>query len=375
MDDEFEPVDASQITVDSAITPEIFAEWRSPRFGSTNPERMNNPFWEWMIRTRLNGFQGNEKLNGPDSFEAGPTWCFTRFGQSRTTLPDNREILIAGEHEDHYDPDFFIYNDVVVKHPNGQIDIFGYPKEAFPPTDFHTATLVGGKILLIGSLGYPAERKPGVTQILTLDPATMKISLCESSGASPGWIFEHSAELSEDGHSIVVKGGKIAREPNTFVDNIDEWKLDLSNRTWERLTALNWPRWSVQPKDHRTNSLWRVNSAMTMRGDKVFNQMFENTMQEFREEHNVPLDLDLAAALFQPDIPHEQMQPLPNDTNAKRIRVNGIVVRYQDDMHKVVITAEGDLEPSLLKQLAIDLRDKLSRLENREYEIIPIEPI
>ena len=194
-----------------------------------------------MIRTRLDGFQANQKLNGPDSFTAGPVWCFRRFGQSTTKLPDGREILIGGEHEDHYDPDFFIYNDVVVKHPDGHIDIFGYPKEDFPPTDFHTATLVGEKIILDGSLCYRTERKPGVTQILTLDPATMKIASLRSSGANPGWIFEHEAQLTGNGHFIVVKGGKVARQPNTFVENIDEWKLNLATMTWERLTSRKWP--------------------------------------------------------------------------------------------------------------------------------------
>jgi hypothetical protein len=41
-------------------------------------------------------------------------------------------------------------SDVVVHHPDGRIDIFGYPKAAFPPTDFHSARLVGNRIALIG---------------------------------------------------------------------------------------------------------------------------------------------------------------------------------------------------------------------------------
>ena len=236
-EDDFEPVDASAITLDPAITPEIFTQWRSPRFGASNPERMNNPFWEWMVRTRLDGFQANEKLGSADSMQAGPIWCFRRFGQSSTKLADGREILIGGEHEDFYDPDFYIYNDVVVKYPNGHVDIFGYPNEEFPPTDFHTATPAGERIILIGALAHPAERKCGVTQILTLDLATMKIAMRASRGANPGWIFEHEAQLSDDGGFIVVKGGQIAREPNTFVDNIDEWKLDLATMGWQRLTA------------------------------------------------------------------------------------------------------------------------------------------
>jgi hypothetical protein len=277
MDDDFDPVDASQITVDPAITPEIFAEWRSPRFGRTNPERMNNPFWEWMIRTRLDGYQANQKLNGPDPFEAGPIWCFRRFGQSSTILPDGRQILVGGEHEDSYDPDFCIYNDVLIKHPNGQIEIFGYPKECFPPTDFHSATLVDGKILLIGALAYHTERKPGLTPVLTLDPATMKIATRENSGTNPGWIFKHEARLSDDGSYIVITGGQIAREPNTFVNNIDEWKLNLATISWQRLTAHKWPRWSVYRSDNKRNSLWQVTSALRYRDLKGLHEFFCTT--------------------------------------------------------------------------------------------------
>ena len=52
----------------------------------------------------------------------GPTWCFSRFGQSETVLPDSSRVLIAGEHEDWYDPDFHIYNDVVVIRPDKGAD-------------------------------------------------------------------------------------------------------------------------------------------------------------------------------------------------------------------------------------------------------------
>lgn len=376
MEDEFEPVDASQIIVDPAITPDAFAAWRSPRFGRTNPQRMNNPFWDWMVRTRLDGFQANEKLNGPDSFEAGPVWCFRRFGQSRTKLADGREILVGGEHEDSYDPDFCIYNDVTVKHPNGQIDIFGYPKEQFPPTDFHSATLVDGRIILIGALGYHTERKPGVTQVLTLDPATMKISSLECSGANPGWIFEHEAQLSDDRSSIVVSGGQIAREPNALIDNIDEWKLDLATRSWQRLTARKWPRFSVYRSDQKRNSLWEVTSALRYRDSKGLREFFEQHVQEFESEHGCKLDFDLAATLFRPHVPHEPIE-LADEESFKRwaILVNGIRVTYKDEGHEVVITAEGELDPSLAKTTAIDFRDKISRLENRPYEIREIEPL
>ena len=77
-------------------------------------------------------------------------------------------MQVAGEHEDGYDPDFCIYNDVIVHHPDGRLEIIGYPESLFPPTDFHTATLVGDRIIVIGSLGYQGSRVYGTTPVFAL---------------------------------------------------------------------------------------------------------------------------------------------------------------------------------------------------------------
>lgn len=146
-----------------AATPELFLEWRSPRFGDSNPTRLNSSVWAWLVKSRLSGYEATKRLDGPSPFEAGPTWCFDRFGQSCTCLPDGRKLYIGGEHEDHYDPDFHIYNDLVVENPDGHPEFYCYPRDAFPPTDFHSATLVGDHIVIIGSLGYPDDRKVGYT--------------------------------------------------------------------------------------------------------------------------------------------------------------------------------------------------------------------
>ena len=142
------------------VTSDLFESQRQRRFGTQNPERMPLRFWEWMIRnsedartrdvgppretrpqlghtpTDLRRYFGQE-----GDYSAGPIWNFDRMGATRTPHPDGRMICIGGEHEDHYDPDFCIYNDVVVLDLDGSIAIYGYPNDLFPPTDFHTATL------------------------------------------------------------------------------------------------------------------------------------------------------------------------------------------------------------------------------------------
>ena len=38
------------IQVPSAVTPEIFGEWRAPRRGNANPQKLNNALWQWLPR-------------------------------------------------------------------------------------------------------------------------------------------------------------------------------------------------------------------------------------------------------------------------------------------------------------------------------------
>ena len=123
--------------LDPAITPELHRTWRNPRRGTSHPERMDNPVWDWLIRSAFGSFHLNQRLGGPASCTAGPCWSWERFGRTTTTLPDGRQVFIAGEHEDSYDPDFYIYNDVVVQDARGGLEIYAYPEVAFPPTDFH----------------------------------------------------------------------------------------------------------------------------------------------------------------------------------------------------------------------------------------------
>ncbi len=65
-----------------------------------------------------------------------------------------RLVQIAGKHEDFYDPDFYIDNDVIVHDTKGKFKIYSYPEEVFSPTDSHSATFPDRFIYIIGSIGY-----------------------------------------------------------------------------------------------------------------------------------------------------------------------------------------------------------------------------
>ncbi|HXU83590.1 MAG TPA: ankyrin repeat domain-containing protein, partial [Polyangia bacterium] len=123
--------------------------------------------------------------------------------------------------------------------PDGQVEISGYPEALFPPTDFHTATLVDDAIYVIGSLGYHGTRRPGETQVFRLDLESLPMERVETDGEGPGWIYGHRAELIErdlirvwGGTVITSREGKEAHAPNP-----GRFVLDLSRRRWRREAA------------------------------------------------------------------------------------------------------------------------------------------
>ena len=213
-----------------------FQQNRSRRFGSHNPEKMNNPFWEGMVRSGISAYEAGQLFGAANKFDGKytPIWCARRFGQSMTFLPDGRIVQVAGEHEDGYDPDFCIYNDVFVHSPEGSLAIYGYPESEFPPTDFHTATLGGSDIYLIGSLGYSDARQYGETPVYKLDTNTFHIERIETTGNKPGWIYKHRAMLLSPQEIRIVQGEivSLGNDQEVHSENSRAFILDIERRVW-----------------------------------------------------------------------------------------------------------------------------------------------
>ena len=209
------------------------------RFGTGNPTRIDNAFWHHMVRT------GERAIDARNEFEPergpcvdDPVWCFNRFGPSRTPLPDGTIVCIGGEHEDYYDPDFCIYNDVIVIGSGGRLSIFGYPREVFPPIDFHTADLCGDRIIIVGGLGY-VEDRGGPTPVFSLDLANYSISRLHPTGPSPGWIYKHKSQLLDSGRVLRIHGGRRIEEgpAQKSVANSQAADLLLTEMIWKPAPA------------------------------------------------------------------------------------------------------------------------------------------
>lgn len=339
-----------------------FTQWRSPRTGEDNPTRVDNPLWSWLVRTRWSAYQANEILRGPSPLDAGPMWSFDRFGKSETTLPDGRCVHIGGEHEDYYDPDFFIYNDVTTIDGEGEIAIHGYPVSVFPPTDFHTATLLDDAIIVIGNLGYPERRVLGLTPVFRVATDMLSIHRVDTVGESPGWIHKHSAVLADDASAIVVRGGTLWRGDGlSMIDNIDSWSLDLGTCRWTRLTALDWQRWTMLRVDRKMNRLRDVRQELWHRA-----HAWPGAESHWKFD-DAP-DFDALTALYRLD----QESPMPREGpeyNIFHTVIDGLAVRFTEDRFHVQAVVEGRLREDRLQALQRTLLTTLERLDASRWEI------
>ncbi len=222
-------------------TPDDFKHHHAPRPGRHNGEDVTTAFHLAMLESSENAYGAGKAFGLDRSFSDTPwqhIWNADRFGQSLTGLPDGRWVQIGGEHEDGYDPDFFIYADVIVhtppSGPGGAWDrrVFAYPEDVFPPTDSHTATLVDGRIIVIGCLGYPAQRRPGETPVYALDTGTFQMQRLDCTGTAPGWLHKHQAQRVAPG-VVEVWGGERCTGANKYQAVPGRWRLDLARLQWQ----------------------------------------------------------------------------------------------------------------------------------------------
>ena len=330
------------------ISREVFDHQRRPRFGNANPERMNFAFWEWVIRgtqepstdaegpleevglvvrggmlkSEFGPYRARDLFNIPVSREEGPIWTFERMGATRSPLPDGRVVCIAGEHEDFYDPDFCIYNDVIVLGPSGQIEICGYPKDVFPPTDFHTATLAYDQVVIIGRLGYKNERRPGYTPVHSLNLSDYRISEVKTSGEMPGWISEHEATHDGNGGIIIRRGQLIQQDrgQQRIRRNFEDYSLDMQSGVWRRLTNRHWLEFSIR------------------REKGAFILEHEPTPEALLPRH---IEYDIAPC---------------GDHASLRIDVAGIPVSLTIDFKYIRIVVEGDMPEAVSGRLLEEIR-------------------
>lgn len=352
----------------SKLIREQFSQWCKPKRGSLNPEIMTNPVWVELVKNEYWPHKAHKTYG--EGKKLSPGWCFSRYGQSETRLSDGSAIFIGGEHEDHYDEDFYIYNDVIVQSPNGETSIYGYPKEVFPPTDSHSATLIDGRIYIIGCIGYPEQRTTTNTPVYVLDLNDYSISHFETSGNPPNWLYRHHARFVKAENAIYCEGGLIENtEVSELVENIITWRLCLTSGVWSEEHEKPWVRWRLIREDNQTNKLYEIgrlaSAAQSGREDK-YSEAYRNDLTKLK----YPLNFAEYKARYSPPLDHGV---IPTEGHRiYKISVEGVTVRFEESSRDVTITVEGYLPDSIIAILKAHGTATFSKMEATPYKVVEL---
>jgi len=206
--------------------------------------------------------------------------------------------------------------------PRDVIEIYGYPKEVFPPTDFHTATLAYDQVVIIGCLGYKNERRPGCTPVYSLGLSDYRISEVKTSGEMPGWISEHETSYDPKG-VITIRHGQLIQEhqgQQRTRRNFEDYSLDMRSGVWQRLTNRNW-------------------LEFTIRQEKGLFILENKPTPEALLPRNIEYDIAPCA-----------------DHEILRVIVAGVPVSLTLGIKYLRIVVEGDMPEALLGHLAEEIR-------------------
>ena len=212
------------------ISAALYRAHKNPRCGKANPERGDNPFWLEMVRrqwppSRARLHFGDfappqpEVVYSDDDTDLGSgapeygtpeaaarmarisadvergklvrtiddvVWTAVREDALELELSDGRTLLIGGEIADYGDEyaDPWVYNDVIVTHPGGAIEILIYPNEVFPHLARSACAAAGKDVYIFGIIDRKShpERSRGPV-VLRLD--SLSYEIVELSAAAP----------------------------------------------------------------------------------------------------------------------------------------------------------------------------------------------
>lgn len=213
------------------------------RFGTTNPEKMEELYWRAMVRSGdvadlyvdMSDLPKNDELN-----QSAREWHYIRWGKSLTPLPNGYFIEIGGRYEGRNEA--YDFNEVFVYDGHGNFDIYGYPQEVLPPVVGHTATLIEDQIYIIGGMDDSEESLRNQRFIYRLNCNSMAIDKLETFGENCGLLYGHLVAYHRGqgiAGEIHVKEGyewcySADAGKNDWQENTDLLILDLHTLQWRR---------------------------------------------------------------------------------------------------------------------------------------------
>jgi hypothetical protein len=216
------------------------------------------------------------------------------------------QFNIGGQHENEFDPDYLIYNVVILQvertpellqlNEQEQIpsSIIGYPREDFEPINYHTSTLVSiknnndgdendlstFKIITIGNEGYRngidrefnSNRDDYECPVYSLDVLTFRMQRIQTSSSSsssssfsskenqsPGLISGQRAKYIEEEDMIYVGSEKVLELllPNILFNDGKNHQSNEKNSNDDDNSEVRTPRWAKRKELKTSNFVKR----------------------------------------------------------------------------------------------------------------------
>ena len=331
----------------------------------TEKELNQADIFQWIIENKIQPYQLKQLLEKQNIEIKSPLWTFSgRMGQLLTELPDGMKVYIAGEYEDFYDPDFKIYNDIVIEKPNGEIELWNYPKAQFPPTDFYAAHYdeQTHSIFLIGNLGYPETRKEGITQVLKVKLKSMDIERLECFGQVPSWLNHHEMSVIND-DELIFYNGYVIKEKK-YLRNLYTWKLNLRTLEWTFPEQILFDHWTLKSKNYYGFPLFECSQLLW--DEKHWkDEKFEQTKVEIIERYGMLPDYKTYSQLFYPfedtQISHDECEYRKHICSSQGYT---FYCFEDDDLIEVIFP---NTIPVYFQQIVInDLKSKLKQISGHD---------
>ena len=128
-------------------------------------------------------------------------WTTVREHALHLTLPDGRTLMIGGEVDNFGDEyaDPWFYNDIVVRHPDGAIEILAYPLDLVPHARWEVSVLMGAHLFIFGE----PPKRPRRPVALRIDTSTYEVSAAGAPAPAVLASFYKGCETRDGGRVIL----------------------------------------------------------------------------------------------------------------------------------------------------------------------------
>jgi hypothetical protein len=127
-------------------------------------------------------------------------------------------------------------------------------------------------------------------------------------------------------------------------------------------------------EDDTLNELWSI--GQVVQGVKLSRQdeFAESYRAKFATRGHV-IDADIYRNRLRPPLDHtvEERDLEGDEYRTHRIRIDGVIIRYVEDMHEIAVTVEGNLRPEKLEILKRHGVETYAKLEGVPYKCMLVD--